>query len=118
MKYFVSLLLLVPLAAAAQSQAAAQSVAECETIKNDLAYNQCLASFGPKRGERASRSAGTDAEEVAGQAASGSQRGGRAVRRGRGGRQVATFDVVGGRQSAVSAGAKNSRKGRGSRRRR
>src|SRR5690242_7410765 len=44
MKYLVALLLLAwPLAAAAEPQ----SIADCEKIKGDLAYNQCLASFGP-----------------------------------------------------------------------
>ena len=39
------------------SAAAAQPAApsDCEGIRNDLAYNRCLASFGPKRGERTAR---------------------------------------------------------------
>lgn len=31
----------------ALAQSAPRSVSECERLKNDLAYNQCLASFGP-----------------------------------------------------------------------
>ena len=53
MKYLVALLLLAwPLAAAAEPQ----SIADCEKIKGDLAYNQCLASFGPPARSGAARS--------------------------------------------------------------
>lgn len=45
----IGALLLGPSAAAAQPAAPS----DCEGIRNDLAYNRCLASFGPKRGERA-----------------------------------------------------------------
>ena len=91
MKYLISsLLVLCPLAAAAQSPGAAKSVADCESIKNDLAYNQCLASFGPKQGERA---AGADDD---GESWRQSRRGGKSGRRGR---QAASFDVVSGRSS-------------------
>jgi hypothetical protein len=31
----------------AQAQGAPRSVSDCERLKNDLAYNQCLAMFGP-----------------------------------------------------------------------
>ena len=37
--------ILAPSLAAAQG--APRSVGECERLKNDLAYNQCLAMFGP-----------------------------------------------------------------------
>ncbi|MDP4022521.1 hypothetical protein Q8W71_07795 [Methylobacterium sp. NEAU 140] len=37
--------LLVPLPALAQGTP--RSIGECERLKNDLAYNQCLAMFGP-----------------------------------------------------------------------
>jgi hypothetical protein len=98
MKYLLTcLLLLCPLAAAAQSPDAAKSVSDCERIKNDMAYNQCLASFGPKRGERTSRAV---ADEDEGPAVGRSGSGGRSVRRSRGGRQAATFDVVSGRRGA------------------
>ncbi|WP_375462503.1 hypothetical protein [uncultured Methylobacterium sp.] len=40
-------LLLVGLAGAALAQGMPRSVGECERLKNDLAYNQCLAMFGP-----------------------------------------------------------------------
>lgn len=98
MKYlFTWLLLLCPLAAAAQSSSPTASVSDCERIKNDLAYNQCLASFGPKRGERAARAIVEDDGEPT---ARRSGRGGRSARRG--GRQGATFDVMTGRRGARS----------------
>ncbi|MCJ2073559.1 hypothetical protein MKK75_33035 [Methylobacterium sp. J-030] len=37
--------LLAPLPA--QAQGTPRSIGECERLKNDLAYNQCLAMFGP-----------------------------------------------------------------------
>jgi hypothetical protein len=37
--------MLVPLPALAQGTP--RSIGECERLKNDLAYNQCLAMFGP-----------------------------------------------------------------------
>jgi hypothetical protein len=92
MKHLLTcLLVMCPLAAAAQAPEAPRSVSDCERIKNDMAYNQCLASFGPKRGERA---AGGGAEEDDGSVLRRSDRGGRGTRRSRGGRQAAAFDVV------------------------
>lgn len=48
---FRSLLLtagcLLALAVPAAAQGTPRSMAECERLKNDLAYNQCLAMFGP-----------------------------------------------------------------------
>ncbi|KQT53521.1 hypothetical protein ASG52_05245 [Methylobacterium sp. Leaf456] len=38
---------LLALAVPAAAQGAPRSMAECERLKNDLAYNQCLAMFGP-----------------------------------------------------------------------
>ena len=35
------------IAAPALAQGTPRSMAECERLKNDLAYNQCLAMFGP-----------------------------------------------------------------------
>ncbi len=106
MKYLLTtLLLLFPLAAAAQSPGASKSMSDCEKIKNDLAYNQCLASFGPKRGERGAggMSVGEDDD---GPAMTGSR--GPRVGRTRSGRQTAAFDVVSG------GGARpTSRKSRG-----
>lgn len=121
MKYLLTcLLLLCPLAVAAQSPEAPRAVSDCERIKNDLAYNQCLASFGPKRGERAARAA-----EDEGPAVRRPGRGGRSARRSRGGRQTATFDVVSGRRGASRSSARStrvvattSRKARGSGKRR
>jgi len=96
MKYLVSsLMMLWPLAAMAQPS----SLADCERIKNDLAYNQCLASFGPKQGERPARE---DVDEGGKGSTVRSP-----VPRRRGGRQGAVFDVVSGR-----APARVSRQGR------
>ena len=39
--------LLMSAAVPATAQGAPRSMAECERLKNDLAYNQCLAMFGP-----------------------------------------------------------------------
>lgn len=52
------LLLSLVLAAimAGPAVAAPRSIADCEKIRDDDAYNRCLASFGPKRG--VSRGAG------------------------------------------------------------
>src|SRR3712207_2872492 len=121
MKYLLTcLLLLSPLVAAAQSSDAPKSVSDCERIKNDLAYNQCLASFGPKRGERTTRAAADD-EEGPAVARSRSRSG--SVRRSRGGRQAAAFDVVSGKRGAArptlrSARSAPARTARGSRKRR
>ncbi len=94
---FACFLLLCPVAAAAQSSAPA-SVADCEGLKNDLAYNQCLASFGPKRGERPAREMDDDQPAIV----QGSEP--RVRRAGRGGRQAASFEVVSGRGAARPAG--------------
>lgn len=96
MKYLVfGLMTLWPVAALAQPS----SLADCERIKNDHAYNQCLASFGPKQGERPAR-------EEADQDEGPTVRSPTPRRRG-GGRQSAVFDVVSGR-----TGARVSRQGR------
>lgn len=44
---FACLLTVIVVAAPAAAQGTPRSVAECERLKNDLAYNQCLAMFGP-----------------------------------------------------------------------
>lgn len=41
------LLPLLALAGPAAAQGTPRSIGECERLKNDLAYNQCLAMFGP-----------------------------------------------------------------------
>ena len=123
MKHLLTcLLLLCPLAATAQSPEAPRSVSDCERIKSDLAYNQCLASFGPKRGERTVGGAAGDEGDDR-RAVRRSGRGGRSARRSRGGRQAAAFDVVSGRRGATRAAGRSattatSRKERGSRKRR
>ena len=95
MKYLLTCaVLLAPLGAAAQAPNAARSAADCERLRDDLAYNQCLASFGPRRGERsaAGMSGADDSDETVARA-----QGGRSVRRTRNGRKAAAFDVVTGR---------------------
>src|SRR3954447_25907661 len=82
-------LLILPFAAAAQP--APQSIADCERIKVDLAYNQCLASFGPKMGERRSARVAAPADDDA-PVATGGRRGRSAYAR-RGGRQRASFAI-------------------------
>lgn len=100
----VVILLATALPAGAQP---AGSISDCERIKNDLAYNQCLASFGPRVGQRAPRvQAGQDPESSVAEASPGR---GRPVVRGRRGRQAASFDIVSGgsrevRRSKVSRG--------------
>jgi hypothetical protein len=96
MKYVVLVVLLAfPVAAAAQP--APKSIADCEKIKGDLAYNQCLASFGPKMGERHSRGVAAPADDDEPVVARG--RRGRSGYARRGGRQRAVFEVGRGRQS-------------------
>ena len=128
MKYLVALVFLAwPLAAGAQPR----SMADCEKVKGDLAYNQCLASFGPPArsgggGGGAGAKGGAGAVEIPEETQP--QRGG-ATRRGRydrrqaesfgrrrGGRQSASFDIVN-RSEVRSSGETRSSRYRGSRRR-
>ncbi|WP_298952178.1 hypothetical protein [uncultured Methylobacterium sp.] len=44
---YALLLLIGPLAGPALAQGAPRSVGDCERIRGDLAYNQCLSLFGP-----------------------------------------------------------------------
>jgi hypothetical protein len=87
-------LLVFPFAAAAQP---ARSIADCEKIKGDLAYNQCLASFGPKIGERRGGRVAAPAED--GEPVVTRGRRGRSGYARRGGRQRAVFEVGRGRQT-------------------
>ena len=95
--------LLAPLPALAQGTP--RSIGECERLKNDLAYNQCLAMFGPAAKNVAGGFASADmasapaiaaplpqAEEAAEAAPSGS----RGRYRARRGRQSAVFTSGGG----------------------
>lgn len=117
MRYWVALCLLMsPLAAAAQGAAPApKSIQDCERIKVDLAYNQCLASFGPAAHTRPGVVAPGQDPEVATPA--NPRRFGRlAKRKGRvaaRGRQKAAFAVKGGRKKAsfaVKGGRKQGRR--------
>ncbi|WP_449410804.1 hypothetical protein [Methylobacterium komagatae] len=58
-RFVASILCLVPFAALAQGTP--RSIGECERLKNDLAYNQCLAMFGPAAKNVAAGYASADA---------------------------------------------------------
>jgi hypothetical protein len=47
---------------AAPARAASQSIADCEKIENADAYNRCLASFGPTRGQHGATYPGVASE--------------------------------------------------------
>jgi hypothetical protein len=81
------LLLIAPLLAE-PAGAAPRSIDDCEAIKDPNAYNLCLASFGPVRGQHGANYPGVASEGKKG----GAHRAGRAhghrgyVSRGQGGR--------------------------------
>lgn len=85
------------------AQGTPRSVGECERLKNDLAYNQCLAMFGPAARNVAGGFAAADTASSATQAAipqaeEPRAEAGRGRRyRGRHGRQRAVF-TSGGRR--------------------
>ncbi len=93
--------------------AAPRSIADCESIKSDLAYNQCLASFGPAAGGRPARAQSDSAtateaddaraEQTARRASRSFQRS-RAVQRLRGGRRSMSFGIISGTQDAETRG--------------
>ncbi|KAA2235607.1 hypothetical protein [Salinarimonas soli] len=103
--------LLILLPASAFAQGAPRSIADCERIKVDMAYNQCLAEFGPKRGERPPRGAqvSESGEEAAPAAVRSSRRGRASYQRGRRGRKAASF-TVGGRKSYTGYTRKKRRR--------
>jgi hypothetical protein len=111
------LIALLPLAAAAQTSSAPRSIADCEKISAALAYNECLASFGPRVGERRARAAVAEPADGEERQVRRRGRGGRSVVRGRRGRQAAAFEIRRGRASAVQK-ARPSRGKRAYRRRR
>lgn len=90
-----------PVIAVAQ-MARPRSVGDCEQVKGDLAYNQCLSMFGPAAHTKGAAAAGSgDGPTTAAAAVSADEpavqtrrgRRGRTVRRG--GRQSASFAVGG-----------------------
>ncbi|KMO44313.1 hypothetical protein VQ03_03365 [Methylobacterium tarhaniae] len=97
-------LFLGPLAGAALAQGAPRSVGDCERIKGDLAYNQCLSLFGPAAKGVAAAAAAVSAAiprlpepPSLGETAEPAPRGRRSwTRRLRGGRQSAAFTVISG----------------------
>jgi hypothetical protein len=90
------LLAMAFLAAPAQA-APARALADCEKLTNWHAYNTCLASFGPRRGQRAARGQppADGAEARVDRRAPSARRGapGMVVQRVQGGRVRASFDV-------------------------
>jgi hypothetical protein len=83
--------------------AAPRSIADCESIKSDLAYNQCLASFGPAAGGRPARAqsdsaTATEADEA--QAERKARRASRSFQRSRAGRRSMSFGIVSGETRA------------------
>ncbi|MEE8630724.1 hypothetical protein [Methylobacterium ajmalii] len=108
MRHALAFLLLGPLclgSGAAQAQGVPRSVGECERIKGDLAYNQCLSLFGPAAKNVAAAAAAVSAAiprlplppALAEATAEPAPRGRRGwTRRLRGGRQSATFAVISG----------------------
>lgn len=118
MRILLALFILAcPTLALAQAGAAPRSIADCEKVKGDLAYNQCLASFGPRRGERAPRGPQPSPEQLQTEAPQGNTqqarrgRGGRALAR-RGGRQIIAFDTISGRRGVGRQRYGRSRLGR------
>ena len=127
----VALMLAAPFAAQrAAAQGTPRSMAECERLKNDLAYNQCLAMFGPPARNVASGGgyvSGNDAASSTASVASTATIPGipaieepdvepvrrRGRRSGRRGRASASFDV-----GSAEAGASDSEGGSSRSRRR
>ncbi len=95
------LCLALPLLAALPAPAHARSVEDCEKIKDWHAYNTCLASFGPRRGQRVvtgqPQAEGPEGRVYGGRrvGASGVRSGpaGLNVQRAANGRVRATFDI-------------------------
>lgn len=58
------IMMAVPLTAGAQPRAP-RSIDDCEKIEEAMAYNACLASFGPSPGEKPARGSVEQAEEAA-----------------------------------------------------
>ena len=115
-------------------QAAPRSASDCENLKNDLAYNQCLAMFGPAakniaagggRAAIAPPPAPVDTEAATGvpsveepELRESSRRGGRRYRSyRRGGRQSASFEVGGDSAPAIERGESRRSRYRSRRRR-
>ncbi len=78
MKFLHDILVVGALLAAGAALAAPKNIDDCEKIKEPMAYNECLASFGPTAGH-------TSATKSYGPASEGEQR---AARKGRKGRKM------------------------------
>lgn len=93
---FAALMLMAVLSQPAE----ARSLADCEKISDWHAYNLCLSSFGPARGQRAAGRAGNPESRVYGRK-QGARRSasGIVVQRAGSGRVRASFDVGAPRRS-------------------
>lgn len=123
--------LLALIAASAAAQGTPRSISDCERLKNDLAYNQCLAMFGPAARNVGGGDGASSAPEVPVAAADASAtgiptveepdlaepgRGGRRWRRSRrGGRQSMSFAISTGSDEAAEGGSSRSRRRHGRR---
>ena len=107
---------LIALPVSALAQAQPKKIEECESITAPLAYNACLAKFGPAR-----RPGGPEVTEVPPDADKKVSRRGRRgkIARGRGGRAHAEFSVRKSKKAAIrgsSSGKKSARSSRKSQR--
>ena len=95
---FAALLLMATLSQPAQ----ARTLADCEKISDWHAYNLCLSSFGPARGQRAAAGRASDPESRVYGRRQGVRRGvpGVVVQRAGPGRVRASFDVGAPRRSS------------------
>ena len=96
-RWLLVLLCLVWAGAASAQASRARSIEDCEKIRAAHEYNLCLAAFSPRVGERRARVRGSARQE---RTAIRRGRGGREIARSRGGRQSATFEVRSSRRSA------------------
>lgn len=102
-------LILLAATAGAAAQGAPKSIDDCERIKVDLAYNQCLAAFGPRMGERAARIATPPDEGEDAATSTAPARRGVVVQRGKGGRKSASF-TIGPRSDSAPQQSRRSRR--------
>ena len=126
----LAVVLLPCLALAAHAQGSPRSMADCERLKNDLAYNQCLAMFGPPAKNVATGDGGLASAPITSVPAPAStsvagipsveepelETRGRRGRRGRharrGGRQSAVFAVATAAEAGDAAPTRRSRRRR------
>lgn len=96
---FLAVLALVCLPCAALAQGKPRMIEDCERIDEPLAYNACLASFGPRQGQRNFVPAGDAAAEGAGRAAPArGMKGAVSSGRRKDGKSFVIFDVTPGKR--------------------